>query len=101
MNLERFYAIDECVDTEKVFEKLDKLKRSGKIFYKQNDSGVLEINDIELSEKEEKDLILFFEELDVYSVEEEDYSNNYYLTEFDEFEDYRDSGNNFDDYEEF
>jgi len=101
MNLEKFYAIDECTDKEKLFEKLNKLKRTGKIFYKENDRGLIEINDIELSEKEEKDLINLFEEMDVYSVEDDNFKNNYYLDEFDEFEDYRDSGSNFDDYEEF
>jgi hypothetical protein len=103
MNLEKFYATDECLDKDRLFEKINKLKKLGRISYKENDRGLIEINDLELTEKEEKDLILFFEELDVYPVEEEDYKNNYYLDEFDDFEDYRDrdSGNDYNDYEEF
>jgi hypothetical protein len=63
--LSRYYSLDECYDTNLIFDKLEDLQNEGMILYETIDQDVIKIKDIGLSEKDTKDLINFFNDNDV------------------------------------
>jgi len=65
MELFKYYNIDECLNTKNVFEKLDSLKKDGKITY-NIEGELLKIEDIDLEEKDIKTLEKVFDDNDVY-----------------------------------
>lgn len=66
MKLKQYWGLDECSDKDLLFDKLNELQDSGKIFYDMTDGWTFLIEDLELSESELEDLIDFFNEIDVY-----------------------------------
>jgi hypothetical protein len=75
MKLKPIYIFDECDDTDSLFEKLEELQHDGKISYKKSDGWEFKIEDLELTEDEEWDLVEFFEEMDVYPSDSEDFDD--------------------------
>lgn len=76
-----YYSLDECIDRKLVISRLDDLKYEGKIEY-SIDIDVLEIEDIDLSEKEVDELDDFLYDMDVIPyLEREDEDED----DFDEF----------------
>lgn len=65
MELFKYYNIDECLNTGNVFEKLDTLKKDGKIIY-NIDGDILKIEDIDLEERDIKILEKMFDDSDIY-----------------------------------
>ena len=47
--LYKYYSLNECMDTEKVFKHLEPLNESGKIYFEESDETLM-LEDIELSE---------------------------------------------------
>ena len=76
MKLKPIYIFDECDDTDSLFEKLEELKYVGKISYKKSDGWEFKIEDLELTEDEDWDLLEFFEEMDVYPSDSEDFDDD-------------------------
>lgn len=72
--LSKFYSLDECYSKDKVFDHLENLQNDEMILFEIIDQEVIKIRDIGLSEKDIKDLVIFFEENDVieYSDLDED-----------------------------
>lgn len=60
-----YYSLDECIDRDAVLEKLIKLKNDGKIIYSV-DMDILKLEDIDLEEKDIKNLEKVFDDNDVY-----------------------------------
>lgn len=84
--MDRYYSLDECRTRDIVVERLDKLKKSGKIDY-EIDIDVLEIEDIDLEDDEIEMLEEFLDDNDVityYDKEDEDEDD------YDDFYDYDD-----------
>lgn len=86
-----YYTLDECIDKSSVLEKLDFLKKEGKVIYSV-DGEILEIEDIDLEESDIEDLQDLFENNDVFPYldrdsDEDDDENygNYYDNEEDEY----------------
>lgn len=76
-----YYSLDECIDRKSVIFRLDDLKDEGKIEY-SIDIDILEIEDIDLSEKEVDELDDFLYDMDVIPyLEREDEDED----DFDEF----------------
>jgi hypothetical protein len=106
MKLNKYYSIDECNDEETLFQRLDALQDEGKIEYQKNDNWSIKVTDLDLSTKEEEDLVKFFESLDLYPTDgddEDDYDA--FGDEYDDFEDDykpRRGGKSYDDnFEDF
>ena len=87
MKLHKYYSIDECNNEEALFERLESLKNDGKIEFDILDRWTLKIKDVDLTTYDEKKLIEFFQEMDLYdtTVDDEDEDDSY--EEYDEFED--------------
>jgi hypothetical protein len=66
MDLFDYYNIDECKDRKKIFDKLDQLKKDGKIEYEMEDRDVFTIEDLDLEESDIEDLNKLFDEEDVF-----------------------------------
>ena len=79
--LSKFYSLDECYQKEKVYDHLEDLQKNEMILFEIVDTDLIKIKDIGLSEKDTKDLINFFDDMDVI-----DYSD------FDGEEDDNDDG---------
>ena len=62
--LYKYYSLNECMDTEKVFKHLEPLNESGKIYFEESDETLM-LEDIELSDNEIKKIINLFESNDV------------------------------------
>jgi hypothetical protein len=60
-----YFSLDECIDQDLVFEKLDKLQDDGKISYSV-DSEIVKLEDLDLEEKDIKELEQLFYNNDVY-----------------------------------
>ena len=88
MKLHKYYSIDECNNEEALFEKLESLKNDGKIEYEKLDNWTLKIKDIDLTNNEEKRLVEFLEQINLYdtTVDDDDDDDDSY-EEYDEFED--------------
>ncbi len=63
--LSKYYSLDECYDTNQIFDRLEDLQNEGMIIYELVDNDTIKIKDIGLSEKDTKDLIIFFDDNDV------------------------------------
>ena len=63
--LGKYYNLDECIDHDLVFEKLDYLQGEAKIEYEEVEDNIIKISDTGLFVKEKKDLLNFFKDNDV------------------------------------
>lgn len=99
MKLNKYYSIDECKDEEVLFNKLDKLKEEGKIEYQKNDKWSIKVTDIDLSTKEEEDIIKLFDSLDLYPTDgEEELDDDYFYDEEEgEVDNYKPRKGGYDD----
>jgi hypothetical protein len=77
-----YYSLDECVNTDVVLGLLNDLKNDGKIIY-NIDADILKLEDIDLEEKDIKDLEKMFDDNDVYPYLDLDGSGDDGLDEFD------------------
>jgi hypothetical protein len=84
--LSKYYSLDECYDRNVVLDHLEELQNDEMIVFEIIDSEVIKIKDIGLSEKQTKELILFFHDNDV--IDYVDYEP--YTEEDDEDDDYFD-----------
>ena len=82
--LSKYYSLDECYNRDIVLDHLEDLEEEGLIVYEMVEPEVMKIKDIGLSEKQTKELILFFNEYDV--IDYPDYEP-YDEDDFDEDED--------------
>jgi hypothetical protein len=91
MEMFNYYTLDECIDKSSVFEKLNDLKKEGKITYSV-EGEVLKINDIDLEENDIEELTEVFENNDVFLYldrdEDEDEDGGFGNYYDDEEEDY-------------
>ena len=67
----KFYSLDECLDKDKIFTKLDILSDDIKIEYVIVETDLIKIKYISLNTKEIKELNHFFHNNDV--IEDKDY----------------------------
>ena len=76
--LSKYYSLDECYDRNVVMDYLEELQNEEMIVFEVVDSEVIKIKDIGLSEKQTKELILFFHDNDVidYDTDRSDDSDN-------------------------
>lgn len=91
MKLFNYYSIDECRDKKKLFERLDQFKNDGKIDYQMDGLYLFELEDIDLEEKDIKELNDLFDDQDVFpylenSLDEEE--GDEYDDEYDSEDDY-------------
>jgi hypothetical protein len=63
--LSKYYSLDECYDRNVIMDYLEGLQNEEMIVFEVVDSEVIKIKDIGLSEKQTKELILFFHDNDV------------------------------------
>lgn len=87
-----YYSLDECIDRDAVLEKLIKLKNDGKIIYSV-DMDILKLEDIDLEEKDIKNLERVFDDNDVYPYldlngEEGDEGDGFDNFDDDDYDDY-------------
>jgi hypothetical protein len=92
--LSRYYSLDECYDRELVLDHLENLQNESLIVFEIVESETFKIKDIGLSEKQTKDLIVFFHDNDVIDYvdyepynESEDEDDDYYDGEDDPYND--------------
>jgi len=84
--LSKYYSLDECYDRNVVMDYLEELQNEEMIVFEVVDSEVIKIKDISLSEKQTKELILFFHDNDVIDyLDYEPYDED---DDYDEDEDY-------------
>jgi len=84
--LSKYYSLDECYDRNVVMDYLEELQNEEMIVFEVVDSEVIKIKDIGLSEKQTKELILFFHDNDVIDyLDYEPYGED---DDYDEDEDY-------------
>jgi hypothetical protein len=84
--LSKYYSLDECYDRNAVMDYLEELQNEEIIVFEIIDSEVIKIKDIGLSEKQTKELILFFHDNDVIDyLDYEPYDED---DDYDEDEDY-------------
>ena len=84
--LSKYYSLDECYDRNVVMDYLEELQNEEMIVFEVVDSEVIKIKDIGLSEKQTKELILFFHDNDVidyldyepYDEDDEDDEDDFY-----------------------
>jgi len=84
--LGKYYNLDECLDKDLIFEKLDYLQGEAKIEYEEIEDNIFKINDTGLFVKEKKELLNFFKDNDV--LEDLDYDDEEDLDEDDEDDDF-------------
>ena len=84
--LSKYYSLDECYDRDAVMDYLEELQNEEIIVFEIIDSEVIKIKDIGLSEKQTKELILFFHDNDVIDyLDYEPYDED---DDYDDDEDY-------------
>jgi len=71
MEIKNTWAFDECTDCNQLFEKLDTLQEEGKISWRKTDGWIFYIEDLEMDDEDVDDLLKLFEDLDVYSSDED------------------------------
>ena len=69
MELYKYYNIDECLDKDKLFKKLDELVDDGKIEYNL-DGEIMKIEDLDLEEWDIESLQKLFDKLDLFTYKE-------------------------------
>jgi hypothetical protein len=84
--LGKYYNLDECLDKDLVFEKLDFLQGEAKIEFDEVEDNIIKIADTGLFVKEKKELLNFFKDNDV--LEDLDYDDEEDLDEDDEDDDF-------------
>ena len=85
--LSKYYSLDECYDRNVVMDYLEELQNEEMIVFEIIDSEVIKIKDIGLSEKQTKELVLFFHDNDVIDyLDYEPYNED--DDDYDEDEDY-------------
>lgn len=60
-----YFSLDECINQDLIFDKLDKLKDDGKISYSV-DSEIVKLEDLDLEDIDIKELEQLFYNNDVY-----------------------------------
>lgn len=61
-----YYSIDECVNTDKLYNELDKYADDGILEYKLEDRDIIKIEDLDLTEDEIEDIEKLLDSLDVF-----------------------------------
>jgi hypothetical protein len=84
--LGKYYNLDECLDKDLVFEKLDYLQGEAKIEFEEVEDNIIKIADTGLFVKEKKELLNFFKDNDV--LEDLDYDDDEDLDEEDDLDDF-------------
>jgi len=84
--LGKYYNLDECLDKDLVFEKLDYLQGEAKIEFEEVEDNIIKIVDTGLFVKEKKELLNFFKDNDV--LEDLDYDDEDDFDEDDEDDDF-------------
>ena len=89
MEIFNYYTLDECINKDAVIEKLDDLLNDGKINY-EIERDILNIQDIDLDEREIEEINELFEDMDVFPyLEREDEDDqdfdNYYDEEGEDY----------------
>ena len=84
--LSKYYSLDECYQKNIVFDYLENLQNEELIFFEIIDSEIIKLKDLALSEKQIKDLVVFFDDNDV--IECSDYDDDEGEDDFDD-DDYR------------
>jgi hypothetical protein len=87
--LSKFYSLDECYQKEKVFDYLEELQNEELIVFDIIDSDMIKIKDIGLSEKQTKDIVSFFDEMDVIDYSDYDDEFNGDDDDYDDYDDYQ------------
>lgn len=87
--LSKYYSLDECYDRNDVLNHLEDLQSENLIIFEFLASDVIKIKDIGLSEKQIRDLSLFFADNDVI-----DYPD---FEPYSEYESYEDEDDLYDD----
>lgn len=85
--LSKYYSLDECYQKEKVFDRLEDLQNEELIYFEILDSEMIKLKDIGLSEKQIKELVAFFDDMDV--IEYPDYEDEDGDEDGDDYDDYR------------
>ena len=91
--LSKYYSLDECYQKDIVFDHLEDLQNEELIFFEIVDSEIIKLKDLALSEKQIKDLVVFFDDNDVIECSdyddsdegEDDYDDDDYRTNDDYF----------------
>jgi len=100
MKLNKFYTIDECLNEEELYQRLDTLVDDGKIEYELIDKWMLKIKDLDLTTNEEKSLVELLDSLDIFEVEgEEEEEDDLYLADDDAYKPRR--GNFYENNDDF
>jgi hypothetical protein len=73
--LSKYYSLDECSNIELVLERLQSLQDDGRIYFSTIEQDVIKIKDSDLTVKETREILSFFEKNDV--IEYLDYENIY------------------------
>ena len=82
--LGKYYNLDECSDRTKIINKLNKLKKDGKIEYNIN-QDILKLDDIDLEDRDIHILIKLFDDCDMFEETEMDDDNySYYYNDDDD-----------------
>jgi hypothetical protein len=84
--LEKYYNLDECLDKDLIFEKLDYFQGEAKIEYEEVEDNIIKISDTGLFVKEKKELLKFFKDNDV--LEDLSYNDEDDFDEDDDFNDF-------------
>lgn len=84
--LGKYYNLDECLDKDLVFEKLDYLQGEAKIEFEEVEDNIIKIADTGLFVKEKKELLNFFKDNDV--LEDLDYDDEEDFDEEDDLDDF-------------
>ena len=84
--LGKYYNLDECLDKDLIFEKLDFLQGEAKIEYEEVEDNIIKITDTGLFVKDKKELLNFFKDND--ALEDLDYSDDEDLDEDDDDDDF-------------
>lgn len=74
LKLAKYYNLDECLDKDLIFEKLDYLQGEAKIEYEEVEDNIIKITDTGLFVKEKKELLSFFKDND--ALEDLDYEDD-------------------------
>ena len=84
--LGKYYNLDECLDKDLIFEKLDYFQGEAKIEYEEVEDNVIKITDTGLFVKEKKELLNFFKDNDV--LEDLGYDDEDDIDEDDDLDDF-------------
>jgi hypothetical protein len=90
MEIFNYYTLDECINRDTIIEKLDELLNDGKINY-EIDGDILNIQDIDLEDREISEINELFEDMDVFPYlereddDDDDDFDNYYDEEGEDY----------------